>query len=53
MKAYLFPGQGSQHAGMGADLFDRFTELTAAADAVLGYSIRALCVEDQARRRRP
>ena len=31
---------------MGAALFDRFPDWTAAADAVLGYSIRELCVED-------
>jgi len=42
----LFPGQGSQKAGMGAELFDRFADWTAAADAVLGYSIRDLCVND-------
>lgn len=42
----LFPGQGSQKVGMGAELFDRFSDWTAAADAVLGYSIRELCVED-------
>jgi malonyl CoA-acyl carrier protein transacylase len=42
----LFPGQGSQKAGMGAELFDRFADWTAAADAVLGYSIRELCVDD-------
>lgn len=44
--AYLFPGQGSQFKGMGKDLFDRFPEMTAKADAVLGYSIRTLCVDD-------
>lgn len=31
---------------MGAPLFDRFSDWTAAADAVLGYSIRDLCVND-------
>lgn len=44
--ACLFPGQGSQSKGMGAELFDRFADWTAEADAVLGYSIRELCVED-------
>lgn len=44
MKAYLFPGQGSQHVGMGADLFDHFPELTATADAILAYSIKDLCL---------
>lgn len=31
---------------MGAALFDRFADWTADADAVLGYSIRELCVDD-------
>jgi malonyl CoA-acyl carrier protein transacylase len=44
--ACLFPGQGSQAKGMGAALFDRFADWTADADAVLGYSIRELCVDD-------
>lgn len=42
----LFPGQGSQSKGMGADLFERYPDWTAAANAVLGYSIRELCVDD-------
>jgi len=42
----LFPGQGSQIKGMGADLFDRFPDWTAVADAALGYSMRELCVDD-------
>jgi len=46
MKICLFPGQGSQSKGMGAELFDRYPDWTAAADAVLGFSIRELCVED-------
>jgi malonyl CoA-acyl carrier protein transacylase len=48
--ACLFPGQGSQVTGMGADLFGRFPDWTAEADEVLGYSIRALCVDDADRR---
>lgn len=31
---------------MGAELFDRYSDWTAAADRVLGYSIRELCVDD-------
>lgn len=31
---------------MGAQLFDRFPDWTAAADDILGYSIRELCVSD-------
>jgi malonyl CoA-acyl carrier protein transacylase len=46
MKTYMFPGQGSQARGMGGELFDAFPELTAQADAVLGYSIKELCLED-------
>lgn len=42
----MFPGQGSQSKGMGADLFDRFQDWTSEADAILGYSIRELCVDD-------
>lgn len=44
--ACVFPGQGSQTKGMGAELFDRFADWTAEADGVLGYSIRELCVDD-------
>lgn len=46
MLAYMFPGQGSQKRGMGQDLFAQFPEYTAQADALLGYSIQALCLED-------
>jgi len=49
MKAYLFPGQGSQRIGMGDKLFDAFPELTKAADSILGYSIRELCLKDPGR----
>jgi malonyl CoA-acyl carrier protein transacylase len=31
---------------MGGDLFDRYPELVAQADAVLGYSLRELCLDD-------
>lgn len=46
MKVYMFPGQGAQFKGMGEALFARFPERTEQADAVLGYSIRELCLED-------
>jgi len=44
--AWLFPGQGSQRVGMGAELFGRDPELCALADRVLGYSVRELCLDD-------
>ncbi|HTG00698.1 MAG TPA: ACP S-malonyltransferase [Nitrospirota bacterium] len=43
---FMFPGQGSQSPGMGAGLFERYPDLTAQADAVLGYSIKELCLVD-------
>lgn len=43
---WVFPGQGSQHKGMGNELFERFPTLVSEADNVLGYSIRELCLED-------
>ncbi len=46
MKTIMFPGQGSQNKGMGADLFDAFPELTARADDILGYSIKERCLAD-------
>ncbi|KWX85968.1 malonyl CoA-ACP transacylase [Paenibacillus riograndensis] len=49
MLAYIFPGQGAQKIGMGAELFDLFPEKVASADRILGYSIRTLCLEDPAR----
>ena len=44
--AFLFPGQGSQTIGMGAELFDQFPQRLAEADEILGYSLRSLCLED-------
>lgn len=43
---FVFPGQGSQKKGMGEGLFERFPELVQSADALLGYSVRELSLED-------
>jgi malonyl CoA-acyl carrier protein transacylase len=42
MKAYIFPGQGSQFKGMGAELFEEFADYIEKADAILGYSVKEL-----------
>ena len=42
MKAYIFPGQGSQFPGMGKDLYDRYglaKKLFLTADKMLGFDI--------------
>ncbi len=46
----VFPGHGSQRVGMGAGVLGRFPELTAQADAVLGYSVEELCLRGPAAR---
>jgi trans-AT polyketide synthase/acyltransferase/oxidoreductase domain-containing protein len=46
MAAWVFGGQGTQHRGMGAGLFEEFGELCREADGILGYPVRTLCLED-------
>ncbi|WP_437624445.1 ACP S-malonyltransferase [Sorangium sp. So ce1151] len=46
---FMFPGQGAQKRGMGAGLFDSVPQYRAVeeeVDALLGYSLRTLCLED-------
>jgi malonyl CoA-acyl carrier protein transacylase len=49
MIAFVFPGQGSQKRGMGQGLFDEVREYSTVereVDALLGYSMRGLCLDD-------
>ena len=44
--AFVFPGQGSQHLGMGRDVYETYPaarELFDEADAVLGFPLSRLC----------
>ncbi len=50
MKAVLFPGQGAQRVGMGAELFEALPDLVRRADDILGYSLAKLCLEGPADR---
>jgi [acyl-carrier-protein] S-malonyltransferase len=48
MKAYIFPGQGSQQKGMGKDLFEQskiVQQLFHQADSILGFSLSNIMFE--------
>jgi malonyl CoA-acyl carrier protein transacylase len=46
LKAFVFPGQGSQEKGMGKELFEKFPDIGKKADEILGYSLSELCIDD-------
>ena len=46
MLAYVFPGQGSQKLGMGKEFFHEYPEYVEKANAIIGYSIKDLCLRD-------
>ncbi|TAN63205.1 [acyl-carrier-protein] S-malonyltransferase [bacterium] len=48
MVAFLFPGQGSQYAGMGKDLYEAYPAARAVfdkADSIVGFSLSRLCFD--------
>ena len=49
--AFLFPGQGAQHVGMGRSIVERYPAAAALferANAILGYDLAKLCFEGPA-----
>lgn len=49
---FMFSGQGAQYAGMGKDLYKNYSvakEYFDRADEVLGYSIKDICFNDEAK----
>ncbi len=47
MRACVFPGQGAQKKGMGADLFPKYPEYVALADELLGFSVEEFCAKGE------
>ena len=48
MKAYIFPGQGSQFSGMAKDLYEKFSlakSIVDEADQILGFSLSKIMFE--------
>jgi trans-AT polyketide synthase/acyltransferase/oxidoreductase domain-containing protein len=46
--AVMFPGQGSQHVGMGKELFERYRSLERQASEILGFSVEDVCLRESA-----
>ena len=46
MQVVLFPGQGSQEQGMGETLFEKYPEIVAIANQILGYDVVDLCMHN-------
>lgn len=49
---FMFSGQGAQYAGMGKELYQKYSvakKVFDCADDVLGYSIKEICFQDEAK----
>lgn len=49
---FMFSGQGAQYAGMGKELYQNYSvakKIFDCADEVLGYSIKDICFQDEAK----